>query len=30
MVKIIVDSSVADGLAEDIRTAGTSPTIKEV
>jgi hypothetical protein len=30
MVKIIVDSSVADGLAADIRTAGTSPTIKEV
>jgi hypothetical protein len=30
MVKIIVDSSVADGIAEDIRAAGTSPTIKDV
>jgi hypothetical protein len=30
MVKIIVDASVADGIAEDIRTAGTTPTMKEV
>jgi hypothetical protein len=30
MIKIIVDSSVADGIAEDIRTAGTNPTIKDV
>ena len=30
MVKIIVDNSVADGLAEDIRTAGTTPTVKDV
>jgi hypothetical protein len=30
MVKIIVDASAADGIAQDIRTAGTTPTIKEV
>ena len=30
MVRIILDSSVADGLAEDTRTAGATPTIKEV
>ena len=29
-VRIILDSSVADGLAEDTRTAGATPTIKEV
>ena len=30
MVKIIVDGSVAGGLADDIRTAGTTPTIRDV
>ena len=30
MVKIIVDGSVADGLSEDIRAAGTTPTIRDV
>lgn len=30
MVKIIVDSSVAEAITEDIRATGTSPTIKEV
>jgi hypothetical protein len=30
MIKIIVDSSVADGLAEDVRVSGTSPTVKDV
>jgi Protein of unknown function (DUF499) len=30
MVKIIVDGSVADGLSDDIRTAGTTPTIRDV
>lgn len=30
MMKIIVDSSVADGITENIRAAGTSPTVKKV
>ena len=30
MVKIIVDGSVAGGLSDDIRTAGTTPTIRDV
>jgi hypothetical protein len=30
MVKVIVDSSVADGIAEDIRALGTTPTIRKV
>ena len=30
MVKILVDASVAEGLAEDVRATGTSPTIKKV
>ena len=30
MVKIIVDASVADGIAEDIRSMGTTPTIKKL
>jgi hypothetical protein len=30
MVKVIVDSSVAEGIAEDIRSAGTTPSIKNV
>ena len=30
MVKVIVDTSVADGIAADIRAAGTTPTIKKV
>jgi hypothetical protein len=30
MVKIIVDGSIAGGLADDIRTAGTTPTIRDV
>ena len=30
MVKIIVDSSVADGIGEDVRSAGTTPTIKKI
>ena len=30
MVKIIVDTSVADEIAEDIRAAGTTPAIKKV
>lgn len=28
MVKVIVDTSVADGIAEDIRAAGSTPTMK--
>jgi hypothetical protein len=30
MVKVIVDDSVADALAEDIRSTGTSPTVKKI
>lgn len=30
MMKIIVDSSVADGITEKIRAAGTNPTVKNV
>ena len=30
MVKVIVDASVADEIAEDIRAAGTTPAIKKV
>lgn len=30
MVKIIVDDSLADGLSDDVRAAGTTPTIKDV
>ena len=30
MVKIIVDGSVADGLSDDVRTAGTTPSIRDV
>ena len=30
MVKIIVHSSVAESLAEDVRVSGTSPTLKSV
>jgi hypothetical protein len=30
MVKIIVDGTVADGLSDDIRTAGTTPTIRDI
>ena len=30
MIKVIVDTSVADEIAEDIRAAGTTPTIKKV
>jgi hypothetical protein len=30
MVKVIVDSSVADKIAEDVRSVGASPTIKKV
>jgi hypothetical protein len=30
MIKVIVDVSIAEGLAEDIRVAGTSPTVKDV
>jgi len=30
MMKIIVDSSVADGLAEHVRMSGASPTVKDV
>jgi len=29
-VKVIVDSSIADSIADDIRAAGTSPTIKKI
>lgn len=29
-VKVIVDNSVADGIAQDVRAAGTTPTVKEV
>jgi hypothetical protein len=30
MVKVIVDTSVADGIAEDIRATGSTPAIKKV
>jgi hypothetical protein len=30
MVKVIVDASVADDIAEDIRATGTTPTTKKV
>ena len=30
MVKVIVDTSVADEIAEDVRAAGATPTIKKV
>jgi hypothetical protein len=30
MVKVIVDSSVAEGIAEDVRSVGTTPTIRKV
>ena len=30
MVKIVVDTSVANKIAEEIRAAGTSPAVKEV
>jgi hypothetical protein len=30
MVKVIVDSSVVDGIAEDVRSTGTTPTVKKV
>ena len=30
MMKIIVDSSVAEKIAEDIRSAGTTPSIRKV
>jgi hypothetical protein len=30
MVKVVVDTSIADRIAEDIRAAGTTPTIKKV
>ena len=30
MVKIIVDASIADGIAEDIRSTGTTPAVRKV